>query len=68
MQRETRKRFTSHCVSLKGNSHNLYRDTMRGFFMPSNRVRPLNSEATRNEDKPDPCEVNINPRARRNNK
>ena len=36
--------------------------------MPSNRVRPLNSEATRNEDKPDPCEVNINPRARRNNK
>ena len=27
--------------------------------MPSNRVRPLASGATRNEDKPDPCEVNL---------
>ena len=25
--------------------------------MPSNRVRPPNNGATRNEDKPDPCEV-----------
>ena len=28
--------------------------------MSSNRVRPPNSGATRNEDKPDPCEVKIN--------
>ena len=28
--------------------------------MPSNRVRPPNSGATRNEDKPDPCEVKGN--------
>ena len=27
------------------------------FFMPSIRVRQPNSGATRNEDKPDPCEV-----------
>ena len=30
------------------------------FFMPSIRVRQPNSGATRNEDKPDPCEVKRN--------
>ena len=36
--------------------------------MPLIRVWPSNSNATRNEDKPGSCEVNINPKGRRNNK
>ena len=28
--------------------------------MPSNRAKLLTSKATRNEDKPDPCEVKLN--------
>ena len=49
------------CLSLcflYGNSNGLSWDTKRGFFMPSNRVSDCRaSVATRNEDKPDPCEV-----------
>lgn len=41
-----------------------HKDTWRGFFMPSNRVRPPNSGATRNEDKPDSPTVIIKTRAR----
>ena len=60
-------RFLSLCF-IQGNYYDLSRDTKRGFFMPLIRVWPSNSNATRNEDKPGSCEVNINPKGRRNNK
>ena len=65
-----RKRIRA-CLSLcflYGNSNGLSWDTKRGFFMPSNRVSDYHaSGATRNEDKPDPCEVKRDKGTRKEN-
>ena len=49
-------RFLSSCFC-QGNSHNLSRDTKRGFLFP--QIVFGFYVAPRNEDKPNPCEVNI---------
>ena len=56
LQRKRKRACLSSCIQ-QGHYHNLSRDAKRGFLMPSNRVRPPNSGATRNKDKPAPREV-----------
>ncbi len=50
-------RVSSLCISVKAFSHSLGRDTKRGFlFLDSCLI--ISSNATRNEEMPDPCKVN----------
>lgn len=69
LQRKRRRACLSSCFH-QGNSYSLNKDTKRGFFMSSIRVRPAHGKMverdgpiappTRNEDWPCSCEVNRN--------
>ena len=59
MQRKRKCAYLSLCLQ-QGPYHNLSRNTKRGFSWPQIVSDRYASGATRNEDKPDPCEVKLN--------